>query len=180
MIYLFITLIILLIIFIIYLIFIYSKLNKIKNNIDLEYYNIIINYKKRNDLIPKILVVLRNNFKKKKEKELLDNITILKNKLIDSKERSEIINADQELSIAIKEAIDNCHNYPSILEEATYNELKNELEEIDKDLKKQRQSYNEVVSEFNSILNEPLTKICNYILKFKEENLFNKEVNDAV
>ena len=112
MIFIIILLVVLIISLSIYMIYLYNKLIKLEIIIQKEYSNIDIDLKKRSDLIPKLVEVVKAYMEH--EQETLQKLVESRNKVIEAKDKKEINEADNEVSSNLKEILALAENYPDL------------------------------------------------------------------
>ena len=171
--YLMILIVIILILLIGYSIFIYKKLKSLKNAIDDEYYDIDINLKKRNELIPKLIEKVKTLVKKK---DLINAVMENKNKIIELDNRSELLKCDILISNDLDAMTKLVEKNKSIIKDMDYQALKQEINTIEKDLIDSRNSYNKAVNIYNVELSKKTVKVFGFIFGFKEEPLSKDEI----
>ena len=170
MIFIIILLVVLIISLPIYMVYLYNKLIKLEIIIQKEYSNIDIDLKKRSDLIPKLVEVVKAYMGHEQEtlKKLIDS----RNKLIDAKEKKEINEADNEVSSNLKEIFALAENYPDLKSSTNFLQLQEEINNIEETLSESRKRYNKGILNFNNHYLIYPTRIFARILGFKKQEYF--------
>ena len=155
---------------IIYMIYLYNKLIKLDVIIQKEYSNIDISLKKRSDLIPKLVDVVKAYMVH--EQETLTKLVETRNKIIDAKDKHEITDADQKVSTLLSDIFALAENYPDLKASTNFLQLQDEINNIEIDLSDARQKYNQSVLNFNNKYMDFPTKLISSILGFKKQDYF--------
>ena len=163
-------LVFLLIALIIYMISLYNKLSVMNINILKEYSNIDIDLKKRSDLIPKLVDVIKGYMEH--EQSTLNQLIETRNKLIDSNTKEQLNEADREVSQILKNIFALAENYPDLKASANFIQLQEEINHIEDDIATRREMYNRAVQIYNNKYMMFPTKIFASILGFKQQEYF--------
>ena len=158
--------IICLILVIIGIIYCYNRLIRGKMQIKNAKSTIDVFLKKRFDLIPNLIEVVKgySNY----ESDLMVKLTSIRSKYESQSETKEQLGLDAEYqdSLAIAE------NYPDLKANQTYLELQRQLESLEDELQAARRFYNSAVTKYNIDISVIPLNIFANIFKFKEAELF--------
>ena len=170
MIFIIILLVVLIISLSIYMIYLYNKLIKLEIIIQKEYSNIDIDLKKRSDLIPKLVEVVKAYMEH--EQETLQKLVESRNKVIEAKDKKEINEADNEVSSNLKEILALAENYPDLKASTNFLQLQEEINNIEETLSESRKRYKKGILNFNNHYLIYPTRIFASILGFKKQEYF--------
>ena len=138
----------LLLIFAIWWICARNKLMRLTTAVDEAWSTIDIFLKKRYDLIPNLVETVKGYAKH--ESQTLENIIKARNHAVSANTNAEKIEADAEVSTAIKSINMVAERYPDLKANANFLDLSNQLKHIETQLSEQRRYYNAVIKKFNT------------------------------
>jgi LemA protein len=121
---------------------------KLKNTCEEAFSTIDVYLKKRYDLIPNLVETVKGYAKH--ESETLANVIALRNKAMGATTTAEKIEADANLSNAIKSINVVAERYPDLKANANFLDLSNQLKGIEAELANARKYYNGTVKTFNT------------------------------
>ena len=163
-----------LIIFIVmYVIIIYNKLLKLKNRIREQWSIIDVELKKRFDLIPNLIQVVKES--SKYEKETLTSIINSRNIFLNSNTKEDEIKADNSYLKNYEKIFLLQEKYPDLKANDNYIALINNLKEIEDKIAFSRKFYNEIVLKYLNCINTFPSLIVARMFGFKEELFFKNE-----
>lgn len=158
------------IIFVIYILVTYNSLIK-SNNIVKETFSIMDVYlKKRWDLIPNLVEIVKEYAKY--EKETLNQIASLRTNSYDNMTRDKKINVNEQLTQGISKIIAISENYPELKASQNFSELSQELTKIEDEIANSRKYYNGTVRILNNRIQMFPSNIVANIFNFKQANMF--------
>lgn len=169
-IYLYFILIILLLIIIFFII---NKITIKKNNIENAYSSMDIMLKKRYDLIPNLVKVIKSYTRH--EKEVLEKITELRNKGINSENDKEKFEINNEIKQELNTIFTLLENYPELKSNVNYLELQIILNDIEDQISAARRTYNAHVTDYNIFISKIPINLLTFILRYKKYPLFKIE-----
>lgn len=143
----------LIILVVVFLLFVgmYNSLIKLKNNVKKSFSGIDVQLKRRTDLIPNLINMVKGYASH--EKELLESLTKARTSIINGS-ASGNINAMAEgenmLSGALKSIFAVAENYPDLKANQNFLELQESLEETEDQIAAARRIYNENVNYLNT------------------------------
>lgn len=121
---------------------------RMKNTNEEAFATIDVYLKKRYDLIPNLVETVKGYAKH--ESETLENVIKARNNAASATTTAEKIEADANLSNAIKSINIVAERYPELKANANFMDLSNQLKVIESQLAEQRKYYNAVVKKFNT------------------------------
>lgn len=119
-----------------------------KNNVKESFSTIDVYLKKRYDLIPNLVEVVKGYAKH--ESETLQNVIAARNNAASAKTTAEKIEADASVSNAIKSFNMVAERYPELKANANFLDLSNQLKQIEAELTNARKYYNAMVKSINT------------------------------
>jgi LemA protein len=167
---------ILVIVIIIYAILKYNELKYFQIQVDKKWGRINIILKKRYDLIPQLVEIVKGYAKH--EKDTLVDVAKLRSEWqnTDSQKTQTTIASEIETNLA-KIAI-VVENYPKLKADKSFSKLSKELVITENQLAKHRLNYNESVARYNVRVNMFPRLIFAKLFKFKEKGFFQFEENE--
>ncbi|MCH2194108.1 LemA family protein [Kordia sp.] len=166
-----IALIAIIVIILIAVIAIYNSLIGRRNQVQNAESSIDVMLKKRYDLIPNLVETVKQYMNH--EKDLLENITALRSKLmtqpIDKSERHLLEN---KLSQGLQQLNVSVENYPDLKANENFLNLQYNLNEIESQLSASRRAYNASVLDYNNGLDKFPSNIIANIFNFRREEFF--------
>lgn len=121
---------------------------RMKNNCEEAFSTIDIYLKKRYDLIPNLVETVKGYAKH--ESETLEKVVAARNRAINASTTAEKIEADAQISSAIRSMNIVAEKYPDLKANVNFMDLSNQLKSIENQLAEQRKYYNAVVKKFNT------------------------------
>ncbi len=121
---------------------------RMKNTYEEAFATIDVYLKKRYDLIPNLVETVKGYAKH--ESETLEKVIAARNNAASASTTSEKIEADANLTNAIKSINVVAERYPELKANANFMELSRQLQNIESQLSEQRKYYNAVVKKFNT------------------------------
>jgi LemA protein len=121
---------------------------RMRNSSEEAFATIDVYLKKRYDLIPNLVETVKGYARH--ESETLQNVIAARNKSIDASTTAEKIEADANLSNAIKSINVVAERYPELKANANFQDLSNQLKNLEGELANARKYYNGTVKHFNT------------------------------
>lgn len=146
----------------------------LKNNIKNSKALIDVYLQKRFDLIPNLLEVTKGYAKH--EKELLENITLLRNSYKTNKDEDSM----QQLNNEYITLMGIIETYPELKSSELFLKLQKSLTKIESELEAARRIYNVSVTKYNTRIKTFPLNLMAKELKFKEEKLFTFEGEKSI
>jgi LemA protein len=121
---------------------------RMRNTCEEAFATIDVYLKKRYDLIPNLVETVKGYAKH--ESETLNSVIAARNKSIDASTAAEKIEADANLTNAIRNINVVAERYPELKANANFLDLSNQLKGIEAELANARKYYNGTVKRFNT------------------------------
>lgn len=167
MLYIIIGIIVLLLI---YILVTYNKLVESNNIVKEAFSTMDIYLKKRWDLIPNLVEIVKGYAKH--EKDVLNQITTLRTNNYQNMSIDKKINVNEQLTQGISKIIAISENYPDLKASQNFLELSRDLTRIEDEIANGRKYYNGSVRIFNTKIQVFPNNIIAKIFNFKEANMF--------
>ena len=158
------------IIFVIYILVTYNSLIKSNNIVKETFSTMDVYLKKRWDLIPNLVEIVKEYAKY--EKETLNQIASLRTNSYDNMTRDKKINVNEQLTQGISKIIAISENYPELKASQNFSELSQELTKIEDEIANSRKYYNGTVRILNNRIQMFPSNIVANIFNFKQANMF--------
>ena len=167
MLYVFITIIVSLII---YIFVTYNNLIKLNNIVKEAFSTMDVYLKKRWDLVPNIVEVVKGYAKH--EKDIFNQVTTLRTNTYQNMILNKKITINEQLSEEISKIIAVSENYPDLKANQNFLELSRQLTKIEDEIANSRKYYNGSVRIFNTKIQVFPNNIIAKLFNFKEANMF--------
>jgi len=158
---------------VLYTIITYNKLKKLKNEFETEWSKIEAELKRKFDLIPNILEIIKKHASH--ENNILKGIIESRNKWNVSSTPIQKMEASNQLTNAIKNLMMITQNYPNLKENAHFFSIRETIMDIEDKLSISVSLYNNTVINFNNRINRLPSSIIAKIFKFKYADFFKVE-----
>ena len=126
----------------------YNKIIKLENRIDNSWAQIDVQLKRRADLIPNLMNTVKGYMTH--EKEVLENVTKARSALMNAETPQENVDADNQLTGALKSLFAVAENYPDLKANQNFLSLQDELTNTENKVAYARQHYNDSVLAYNN------------------------------
>ncbi len=145
-------LILVIIIIVVVLIFFsyYNRIIRLENRIDNAWAQIDVQLRRRADLIPNLMETVKGYMKH--EKEVLENVTKARSSLMNAQSPQENIDADNQLTGALKSLFAVAEGYPDLKANQNFLNLQDELTHTEDKIAYARQHFNDSVLSFNNTI----------------------------
>ncbi|MBA4746828.1 MAG: LemA family protein [Muricauda sp.] len=171
-------LIIIVLVFLLLFIFIYNNLVSKKNKTEEAYSSIDVMLKKRTDLIPQLVNTVKGYMKH--EKQLLTDITKLRQQIVDQKvDDRERIQLEDRLGDKLGKLQISVEAYPDLKASENFLLLQSSLNEVEEQLSAARRSYNAAIYAFNTALEMFPSNIVAKFMGYTQKTMFTIEPSDA-
>lgn len=168
-------LIIILVAVILWLIAVYNGLIRLKNRVDEAWSDIDVQLKRRYDLIPNLVEVVKGYATH--EKELFTKVTEARSKAMQAGNLADKATAENMLSDTLKSLFAVAENYPDLKASTNFAKLQDELSDTENKIQAARRFYNGMVRDFNTKIQVFPNNLLAGTLGFKAREFF--EVADA-
>lgn len=164
------VLIVIILIILLYIIITYNKLVGLKNIVKEAFSTMDIYLKKRWDLIPNLVEVVKTyaNY----EKSTFEEITNIRSKLYDSLKPNEKISINENLSNDLPRIIALAENYPELKANENFLDLSKQLVKIEDDIANSRKYYNGAVRKLNTTIQKFPNNIVANMFKIGIDDMF--------
>ena len=140
------AIIIIILICLLYFIIVYNKLIKLNNTVNESFATMDVYLKKRWDLIPNLVNVVKGYAKH--EKDTLEEIIKLRNNIYDNMSTEEKINKNKLINQSINKIMALAENYPELKANENFLQLSKDLTSIEDEIAQSRKYYNAVVKNY--------------------------------
>lgn len=158
------------VILLIYILITYNSFINSRNLVKEAFSTMDIYLKKRWDLIPNLIEVVKGY--SKYENETLTKITSLRSSSYDDLTMDNKININEELSKYLSNIFAVSENYPELKANELYTNLSNNLISIEDEIANSRKYYNGTVRNFNNKIQMFPNNILAKLFRFKEFKMF--------
>ena len=155
---------------VIYLIITFNSFIGLKNKIKSAWSDIDVQLKKRHDLVPQLIKVVKGYANH--EKNTLESVTKMRTAAMNSEKVTDKSHTENMLSGALKTIFAVSENYPDLKSDQNFLQLQNELAEIENHIQMARRYYNGSVKMFNTKTETFPNLLVAQMLGYKSENFF--------
>jgi LemA protein len=157
-------------IIVIYLIITFNSFIHFKNKIKSAWSDIDIQLKKRHDLIPQLVKIVKGYANH--EKDTLESVTEMRTEAMNSQKITDKSHTENMLSGALKTIFAVSENYPNLKADKNFLQLQTELAEVEDHIQMARRYYNGSVKQFNTKIQTFPNLLVAQVLGYKSENFF--------
>lgn len=154
----------------------YNSLVKLNNIVKEAFSTMDVYLKKRWDLIPNIVEVVKGYAKH--EKTILKEIVELRNNIYDKMSTNEKVDINNKLSQGINKLMAIVEAFPELKANENFKDLSKQLTKIEDDIANSRKYYNGAIRIFNNKIQMFPSNIVAGILGFKEQKMFEANENE--
>ena len=152
----------------------YNSLVTLRNRVKDQWAQIDVQLKRRFDLIPNLVEVVKGYAKH--EKSTFEDVVKARNTFSSATNKDDEIKANAELTKSISKLMMLVENYPELKANDNFMSLQNDLTDTENKISMMRQFYNDTVMNYNNKVEKIPSNIVANIFGFKGESFF--EVND--
>ena len=153
-----------------YVVGIYNKLVNARNKVDNQFSQVDIQLKRRADLIPNLVEVVKGYAKH--EKETLTEVVEARNKAVSAGTVNEKIDANNALTGALNKLFALAEAYPELKANENFISLQADLKDTEDKITYARQFYNDSAMNFNNLVQMFPSNIVAGIFGFKKFEYF--------
>ena len=157
-----------------YFVVVYNKLIKINNSVNEGFATMDVYLKKRWDLIPNLIEVVKGY--SKYERDTFEEVVKLRNGDYDDLSNDEKINTNEKLSKGIRNIMALAEDYPELKANESFLQLNSDLASLEDEIAQSRKYYNAVVRDYNNKVEMLPSNLVAKILGYKSKLMFT--VND--
>ena len=155
----------------------YNSLVTARQKVQNAWSQIDVQLQRRFDLIPNLVESVKGYMAH--EEGVLAKVTELRSSWTNASSVGEKAQLDNELSGTLKTIMALSENYPDLKASQNFSELQEELRATENKIAFSRQFYNDSVTMYNTKLEVVPTNVIASIFKFKPEELFKTESDEA-
>ena len=159
-----------------YIFITYNSLVKSNNYVQEAFSTMDVYLKKRWDLIPNLVEVVKGYAKH--EKEIIEKITVLRTNSYENMSTNKKININEQLTQDLSKIMVITENYPDLKANQNFIELNRNLVKIEDEIANSRKYYNESVRIFNNKIQMFPSNIIAKIFGFHLANMFEADTNE--
>ena len=154
----------------------YNDIVKLSNQVKEAFSTMDVYLKKRWDLIPNIVEVVKGYAKY--EKETLKEIVELRNSAYNKMSNSEKVETNTKLSNELSKLMAVVENYPELKANENFRDLSNQLSKVEEDIANSRKYYNGAVRLYNNKVQMFPSNIIASMFGYKEQKMFEIDINE--
>ncbi len=158
---------------VVYLIATFNSFISLKNKIKSAWSDIDVQLKKRYDLIPKLVEIVKGYAKH--ESSTLEKVTEMRTAAMNSSSVPDKAHKESMLSGALKSIFAVAENYPDLKANQNFLQLQKEIAKVEDDIQMARRYYNGSVKQFNTKIETFPNLLVAQMLGYKAENFFELE-----
>lgn len=166
----------LIVLLLIYVLITYNKLVQSNNIVKEAFSTMDIYLKKRWDLIPNLVEVVKGYAKH--EKDVLNQVTTLRTNTYQNMSIDKKITVNEQLTEGISKIIAVSEKYPDLKANQNFLELSRDLTKIEDEIANSRKYYNGCVRIFNTKIQMFPNNIVANIFGFKDANMFEANADE--
>ena len=159
-----------------YIFITYNSLVKSNNYVQEAFSTMDVYLKKRWDLIPNLVEVVKGYAKH--EKEIIEKITVLRTNSYENMSTNKKININEQLTQDLSKIMVITENYPDLKANQNFIELNRNLVKIEDEIANSRKYYNGIVRIFNNKIQMFPSNIIAKIFGFHLANMFEADTNE--
>jgi LemA protein len=162
-------------IIVIFAISMYNRLVKSKNKVEDAWSGIDVQLQRRSDLVPNLVATVKGYATH--EKELFEKISEARARAMTAGTRTEKAEAENMLTSSLRSLFAIAENYPELKANANFQQLQQQLSEIEDQLQLSRRYYNGAVRDNNNMVEGFPGNIFSGMFGFKGFEYFEAEVD---
>jgi len=166
------------VIFTFYFITIQNSLVSLKNQVQKSWANIDIILKQRFDEIPQLIEIINQYLQH--EKNILNQVIEARSLYGKARNEGEKIKANQQLSNAISGIVAIGENYPDLKSNNNFVQLQKRISELEEGLAHRRETYNDSVTNFNTMIEQFPSSVVAGMLNYKTKELFEVSASEKI
>lgn len=159
-----------------YIILVFNKLIHLKNDVEEAFSTIDVYLKKRWDLVPNLVEVVKGY--SKHEKDTLDSIVKLRNENYDDLSLSDKVDTNNVLDEKLVRLFALAEAYPELKASEQYLKLSKELVHLEDEIAKARKYYNAVVRIYNNKIEMFPSNFVAFLFRYKKISMFEAETKE--
>lgn len=161
---------------VIYALALYNSFVKLNNKVKEAFSTMDVYLKKRWDLIPNIVEIVKGYAKH--EKDTLKEVVELRNSTYDKMSDEEKIKTNEQLSSGINKIMALAEAYPALKANENFKDLSKQLTKVEDDITNSRKYYNGVVRIYNNKVEMFPSNIFAGLFGYKSKAMFEASANE--
>ena len=161
---------------VIYALALYNSFVKLNNKVKEAFSTMDVYLKKRWDLIPNIVEIVKGYAKH--EKDTLKEVVELRNSTYDKMSDEEKIKTNEQLSSGINKIMALAEAYPDLKANENFKDLSKQLTKVEDDITNSRKYYNGVVRIYNNKVEMFPSNIFAGLFGYKSKAMFEASANE--
>lgn len=161
---------------ILWILFTYNSFISLVNQVTNAWADIDVQLKRRADLIPNLVEVVKGYAKH--EKDVFENIAKARTALMDSNHPGEKAEANTMLTSALKSLFAIAENYPKLVSSDNFSKLQEELATTENNIEASRRYYNATVRDLNTKLQSFPNNILASLFHVEKKEFFEATEED--
>lgn len=159
-----------LLIFLLFWIFVFNEFIRLNNLVKNALADIDVQLKRRADLIPNIVQIVRTYAKH--EKGVFEKVVELRNHLVQAKDEADKFHVASALKTPLKNLLAIAEDYPNLKANENFLSLQKDLTDTENKLEHARRFYNGAVRDYNTKISQLPYNILAALLSFQEKLFF--------
>lgn len=164
------ALIIIIVLLFIYFLLTYNAFVKLENKVKEAFATMDVYLKKRWDLIPNIVEVVKGYAKH--EKDTLKEVVELRNSVYDKMDDETKVDTNNKITQGLTKIMALAEAYPDLKADKNFRELQTELSKVEEDIANARKYYNGSIRLYNNKVQMIPSNIVAKLFGYKEEKMF--------
>jgi LemA protein len=154
----------------------YNRLIRLQNRAEATWAEVDVELKRRHDLVPNLVHVVSGYAMH--ERATLDEVTQARNQALAARQQADQAKAENLLTASLGRLFADAENYPQLKAEPAFQELQEQLAEIERTIAQARQAYNLTVQAFNNAIETVPTNIVAWFGSLTELEYLGAEADD--
>jgi len=159
-----------------YLIIIYNRFQALKNAKEATFNQIKVSLKKRLDVLTENLENLKSSAKF--EKDILYRLTRLRSRALEIKNTRELSQLEKEIVSLLPSVKFTMEAYPELKTIELAKKLADTIKDLEDEIARQRYFFNNIVQEYNTLIDTFPSNIVAKIFNFKKEDYLTIEIKE--
>ncbi|MDD2644109.1 MAG: LemA family protein [Methanobacteriaceae archaeon] len=156
----------------------YNELINGRNSVDNSWAQIDVQLNRRMDLIPNLVETVKGYASH--EKETLNEVTEARSGLKNADTVKSALNANNKLTETLNNLFMVAENYPDLKANTNFQDLQNQLNQIEGQIANYRENFNNKVLNYNNLCQQIPTNIVALLFNFKPINYFQISDEDRI
>jgi len=148
----------------------YNKLIRLKNQVENSWAQIDVQLKRRADLLPAIVTVVKKYAEH--EKDVFSYVSNARQKMLNAQTPQENATADASIQSALKSVFAVAEDYPELKADKNFQQLQEEISSTENRVAYARQNYNDLVMKYNTTIESIPSNIISSIHNIFEQKEF--------